>query len=66
MADLLLYNFRKEKDLTLLEVSELTGVSKTMLNYYENGKISPRLDVLEEIARGLGCRMSSLYDSEYK
>lgn len=66
MAELLLHYVRKEKDLTLVEVSELTGISKTMLNYYENGKISPRLDTLEEIAKGLNCKISNLYDSKYK
>ena len=66
MAELLLHDVRKKKELTLIEVSELTGVSKSMLNYYENGKISPRLDVLEEIAKGLNCRINNLYESEYK
>lgn len=66
MAELLLHDVRKKKELTLIEVSELTGISKTMLNYYENGKISPRLDALEEIAKGLNCRISNLYNSDYK
>ena len=66
MIELLLNNYRKEKKLTLFEVSKMTGVSKTMLNYYENGKTFPRLDVLEKIAKGLGCKMSDLYNSEYK
>lgn len=66
MVDFLLYEFRKERNLTLLEVSKMTGISKTMLNYYENEKTSPRLDVLEEIAKGLNCKMTDLFDSEYK
>ena len=66
MAKLLLWEIRKERNLTLKEVSELTGISKTMLNYYENGRVSPRLETLEGIARGLECRISNLYSSEYK
>ena len=44
----------------------MTGVSKSTLNNIENGKTSPTLANLEKIAKGLGCRISDLYDSEYK
>lgn len=60
------WEVRTAKGLKLEAVALLTGVSKSTLNNIENGKTSPTLANLERIARGLGCRISDLYDSEYK
>lgn len=61
-----LWEVRTAKGLKLEAVAVMTGVSKSTLNNIENGKTSPTLANLEKIAKGLGCRMSDLYDSEYK
>lgn len=66
MAIIKLWEVRTAKGLKLEAVALLTGVSKSTLNNIENGKTSPTLANLEKIARGLGCRISDLYDSEYK
>ena len=66
MVKIKLWEVRTAKDLKLEAVALLTGVSKSTLNNIENGKTSPTLAKLEKIARGLGCRISDLYDSEYK
>lgn len=66
MVKIKLWEVRTAKDLKLEAVALLTGVSKSTLNNIENGKTSPTLANLEKIARGLGCRISDLYDSEYK
>ena len=66
MVKIKLWEVRTAKGLTLEAVALLTGVSKSTLNNIENGKTSPTLANLEKIARGLGCRISDLYDSEYK
>ena len=54
-----------KKNLSLRQVSILTGISKSTLNDLCNGSI-PRLDTLEQIAKGLQVRMHDLYDSPYK
>lgn len=54
-----------KKNLSLRQVSILTGIPKSTLNDLCNGSI-PRLDTLEQIAKGLQVRMHDLYDSPYK
>lgn len=51
-----------KKNLSLRQVSILTGIPKSTLNDLCNGSI-PRLDTLEQIAKGLQVRMHDLYDS---
>ncbi len=64
--NLLLWNIRKSKRLSLRELSYRTGLGKSTISDFENGKSSPTLKQLEIIARALNCKMSDLYDSEYK
>ena len=66
MVIIKLWEFRTAKGLKLEAVAAVTGVSKSTLNNIENGKTSPTLANLEKIAKGLGCRISDLYESEYK
>ena len=57
---------RVKKRLTLIELSEKTGISVSALDDYENLKRFPRIDKLELIAKALECRITDLFDSEYK
>lgn len=66
MVIIKLWEIRTAKGLKLEAVAAVTGVSKSTLNNIENGKTSPTLANLEKIAMGLGCRISDLYESEYK
>lgn len=66
MVIIKLWEIRTAKGLKLEAVAAVTGVSKSTLNNIENGKTSPTLVNLEKIAKGLGCRISDLYESEYK
>lgn len=66
MLKINLWDIRTAKGLKLEAVAMMTGVSRSTLSNIENGKTSPTLENLEKIAKGLGCRMSDLYDSEYK
>lgn len=66
MVIIKLWEIRTAKGLKLEAVAVVTGVSKSTLNNIENGKTSPTLANLEKIAKGLGCRISDLYESEYK
>ena len=66
MVIIKLWEIRTAKGLKLEAVAAVTGVCKSTLNNIENGKTSPTLANLEKIAKGLGCRISDLYESEYK
>lgn len=66
MVIIKLWEIRTAKGLKLEAVAAVTGISKSTLNNIENGKTSPTLANLEKIAKGLGCRISDLYESEYK
>ena len=66
MVIIKLWEIRTAKGLKLEAVAAVTGVSKSTLNNIENGKTSPTLANLEKIAKGLGCRISDLYESKYK
>ena len=64
--EVLTWRTRYKKGLTLQELSELTGISKSTLNNIENGKTSPTLDQLKAIAKALDTRITALFDDEYK
>lgn len=64
--EILTWYARDRKNVTLIELAELTGISKSTLNNIENGKVSPTIEQLEIIAKALGCRISDLYESPYK
>ena len=63
---ILIWKARKEKNLTLKQLEVLTGISKTTLNYIENGERSPKLEQLEKIAIVLNVRMTDLFELEYR
>lgn len=64
--EILTWQARTKRNLTLKELAEKTGISKTTLNTIENGKTSPTLRQLEMIAIALDTTISALYDSKYK
>lgn len=55
-----LKDIRTQMGLALGAVSELTGVSKTMLSQIERGKSVPTLSVIWKIANGLKIRIDAL------
>ena len=57
---------RTQKGYTLIQLAEVTGISKSTLNNIENGKTSPTLSQLESIASALGVRITDLFDSDLK
>ena len=62
--EVLTWQARIKKNVTLKQLEQMTGISKTTLNTIENGLTSPTLRQLEAIA--LDTKISALYDSEYK
>ena len=61
--DILLWQHRTGKNYTLVQLAEITGISKSEINAIENGKVTPRLDTLESLAAGLGVNICDLYKS---
>lgn len=64
--EILTWQARAKRNLTLKQLAELTDISKTTLNTIENGQTSPTLRQLEAIAIALDTKISALYDSAYK
>lgn len=64
--EILTWQARTKRGLTLRKLEELTGISRTTLNDIENGKVSPTLWESETIARALDMKISELYESDYK
>lgn len=52
--------YRERKKLSLEKVSELTGVSKTMIGQIERGESSPTITTIWKIANGLKISFTSL------
>lgn len=63
---ILLGEIRYRKNLTLIQLAAMSGISKSTLNNIENEKISPTLKQLEAIAKALEVRITDLFESEYK
>ena len=56
----------RNKKVTLVKLSKMTGISKSTLNNIENEKVSPTIAELEAIAKALGMKITDLFDSDYK
>ena len=54
------------KNLTIRQVSNLTGISKSSIQRIMNNEISPSADTLELLDKGLKIHISDLLDSPYK
>ena len=52
---------RRQKDLSIADLSTAAGISSGMLSKIENGQISPSLSTLQAIAAALDVQMSTLF-----
>ena len=57
---------RQDREITLIQLAQMTGISKTTLNNIEREKVSPTLKELEAIAKALNVTINDLFESEYK
>ena len=55
-----LRQYRKEKDITLVEFSSMLGIAKSSLQNYESGNGNPTLNTVEQIGRKINVESSSL------
>lgn len=63
---ILLGDIMYERNLTARQVEIMTGVSKSTVSRIANNQIVPRLDTLEELAKGLNIKISDLYESDFQ
>lgn len=63
---ILLDKIMLSKNLTIRQVSNMTGISKSSIQRIMNNEISPSADTIELLAKGLKVRISDLLDSPYK
>lgn len=54
-----------EKNISVRQATIMTGIPRSTINDIMNGNI-PRLDTLEQLAKGLGVKMTDLFESPYK
>lgn len=64
--EVLLWERRNEKELSDRELAKLSGLGKSTINNIETGKTSPTLKQLKAIAVALDCKITDLFDDEYK
>ena len=60
----LLEQIMYDKNLSVRQVSIMTGVSKSTINRIANGQVSPTLDTVEQLAKGLHLKVTDLFKSD--
>ena len=63
---ILLDKIMYEKNLSIRQVSILTGIPKSTIADIMSGKVSPRMDTMEQLAAGLKVRLADLYESDFQ
>lgn len=57
----LVWELRTAQNLTLRQLEERSGVSKTQINDIENGSANPTVATLELLAAALGVKLTELF-----
>lgn len=55
-----------EKNLTLRQVSVMTGIPRSTVSDILSGHTSPRMETMEQLAAGLKVRITDLFESPFK
>ena len=55
-----------KRNLSVRQVSRMTGIPASTISDIMNGKSMPRMDTMEMLAKGLRIKISDLYNSPYK
>lgn len=61
-----LRSIRKQKNLTILQLSEKSKVNNGYISEIENGKKIPTIDVICKLAEALKCKPEDLYECDCK
>lgn len=63
---ILLQEYMNNKNLTVRQVSIATKIPKSTVSNICNSKIMPRMDTMEQLAKGLKIKITDLFESPYK
>ena len=63
---ILLGEIMYERNLTIRQVSILTGLPKSTISDIASNRTSPRMETMERLAAGLKIHIADLYESPYK
>lgn len=63
---ILLSQIMYERNLSVRQVSIMTGLAKSTIHKTMTEGSNPTLHTMEKLAAGLKCRISDLYESDYK
>lgn len=63
---ILLQEYMYSKNLTIRQVSVATNIPKSTISNISSGKRMPRMDTMEQLAKGLKIRITDLFESPYK
>lgn len=55
-----------KRNLTIRQVSIMTGVPRSTIADIASEKASPRMDTMEQLAAGLKVRITDLFESPYQ
>lgn len=61
MAEYYIRKVRKEQNLTITELSKLSGVSKGYISQIESNWYQPTVEILCKLAKALNCSVEDLY-----
>lgn len=61
---ILLDEIMEQRNISERQVSDLTGLPRSLVHEIRRGS-RPRIDTVEQLAKGLGIRMRDLMESEY-
>lgn len=63
---ILLDKIMYEKNLSIRQVSILTGIPKSTIADIMSGRTIPRMDTMEQLAASLKVRIADLYESDFQ
>lgn len=63
---ILLQDYMFQHNLSVRQVSISTGVPRSSISDICNNDVMPRMDTMEQLAKGLHCRIGDLYESPFK
>lgn len=63
---MLIYEMRSSRNMSIRKLAHMSGISIGALSNYENNKTYPTLFTLEIIAQTLECKITDLFESNYK
>lgn len=63
---ILLDKIMYEKNITVRQLEIMSDLPRSTINDIKNGRTSPRLDILEQLAKALNCRITDLFESDFK